>query len=337
MAKKMIKEDYSGLPVELWREVFSELDTVSQTRLRIVCSTWNMLMDSPALSALIVLERRCVPCKRFPCEHFHPLLSAALFKRLRPGTRHVALVDGEGTMTPNDLLNMSDMLLYTAKHRPEIRLTALHLIGWQISFLVNRATDHCEEPSPCVQHNPDPWSAGTYRPRLVREHCRLQDFIKIFSSLPCESPRLVNCTVKWFCPFDDHRSRPQKRGPALEMEFPEVCLNVTKDFGCMLWEACEIMLPALSDEDLQQLMQWVTGLADPDLDDDEEEELNVSVVVCKVLRATQSNDPRSSSHYRGKHWCYEGLEGLQLEKLSRIALLFLWQLALPSEKGWRYG
>ncbi|XP_055346128.1 uncharacterized protein LOC129593711 [Paramacrobiotus metropolitanus] len=50
MVKMMIRDDYSGLPPELWREVFSQLDTdtVSQTRLRFVCSTWNLLHVEPA-------------------------------------------------------------------------------------------------------------------------------------------------------------------------------------------------------------------------------------------------------------------------------------------------
>ncbi|XP_055356674.1 uncharacterized protein LOC129601799 [Paramacrobiotus metropolitanus] len=44
------------LPPELWREVFSYLDTVTQTRLRTVCTKWNNVLDSTLLNADIVLD-----------------------------------------------------------------------------------------------------------------------------------------------------------------------------------------------------------------------------------------------------------------------------------------
>ncbi|XP_055347370.1 uncharacterized protein LOC129594643 [Paramacrobiotus metropolitanus] len=328
------RDDCSALSAELWREVFSQLDTVTQTRLRTVSATWNEIMDSPTVEASIVINRYVQCAWPFDADkQCSFLMSPALYKRLRTGTRHVVLVDRERDeyvpgrermIRTEDLLKVPDMIHYVAQQRTAMRLTTLHLIDAHLSMLITSSTNSLD-PTPCVLHASNPAYQKAYAP--IRTYCRLEDFVRIGHGLPCETLHMVDCVIKWFCPLDTQKGR--RRGPVLTMELPEARLMFNGDFGCTLWAVCEAALPALTDAEMRELDQWLTGVLH--LSDDHPDK----VAVCKTLCATQSSDPRPSVHYRGKKWCCDGLGEVELSKLSRISLHFFKQLALPSRKGWK--
>ncbi|XP_055356485.1 uncharacterized protein LOC129601651 [Paramacrobiotus metropolitanus] len=253
------------------------------------------------------------------------LSSTAVYKCLRTSTRHVILTDPERQMKTEDVLKVLDMIHYLAQQRAGVHLTTLHLVGLQLNFLITSSTDDFN-PVACVLHNSDAGRQHTYCP--IRGYCRLEDFIWIGRGLPCKTLHLVDCRIKWLCPFDTPDRR--RRGPVLTMELPVVRLMINEDFGCSVWTACETALAVPSDAELHELGRWVTavfGLRDDDLR---------PVAVCKTLCATHSSDPRPSAYYRGRKWCVDGLGDVQLAKLSRITMYFLKQLALPTGKGWKF-
>ncbi|XP_055340299.1 uncharacterized protein LOC129589531 isoform X2 [Paramacrobiotus metropolitanus] len=89
---------------------------------------------------------------------------------------------------------------------------------------------------------------------------------------------------------------------------------------CALWDALEAALPMPDEAEEQALRELLQRLK---VGGDLKEEKTPKSAVTKALCQAQSSDPRPSTHYRGKKWCVVGLEGVQLEKLSRIALNFL--------------
>ncbi|XP_055356545.1 uncharacterized protein LOC129601705 [Paramacrobiotus metropolitanus] len=92
-------------------------------------------------------------------------------------------------------------------------------------------------------------------------------------------------------------------------------LPLDGDFACALLDALDAALPIPSAQELQNLQQRLKARG--------KEEEDLKAVVCKMLCAVQSCDPRPSAHYRGKNWRLNGLGNLQLEKLSRVTLHFL--------------
>ncbi|XP_055340281.1 uncharacterized protein LOC129589515 isoform X2 [Paramacrobiotus metropolitanus] len=258
------------LPLELCQEVFSQLDTLTQIRLRLVCTTWNLLTESPALATCIVMQHY-VRCPRYPDQHAHGVSSAVLFKCLRPDTRHVVLWDRAAQMNAQDLLKIVDVLPYVAQQNPGSRLTTLYLVGWRMSMLVSHDTDTCTDTpgEPCVQHDPKP------RPyRLRRNACRLEDFIRIYGGLPCEALHMINCTLQWSGPSMDS-DNGLYAGPILEVTFPRAGLPLNGDFGCALWNACEASMLAPTDAERRTLVQWLTRASDM-----KNREL-LKIVVCK--------------------------------------------------------
>ncbi|XP_055340213.1 uncharacterized protein LOC129589461 [Paramacrobiotus metropolitanus] len=322
MHAKEAVDDFSGLPTELWREVFAQSDTITQTRIRSVCVTWNMILDSPALTTSIIIrhDTHCNQHSDTPCPF---LPSALLYKHLRPGVQRVYLIDREHKIRTDDLLKIPDIMYSLASQRTGLRLTTLYLVGVQLNLFIT-GTNNSLDNTPCVLHD----TYADYRRLYVplRGYGRLEDFIRIGRRVPGGTLRLVDCTMKWMCPLKTQHGR--RRGPVVSVELPEICLPLSGDFGAALWTAVEAALPVPGDAALQELAQWrdwVLGLGD-----DHPEK----IAGCKVLCAVQSSDPRPSSHYRGKRWCLDGLEDVQLALLSRITLCILMQLALPSGKGW---
>ncbi|XP_055357225.1 uncharacterized protein LOC129602256 [Paramacrobiotus metropolitanus] len=100
--------------------------------------------------------------------------------------------------------------------------------------------------------------------------------------------------------------------------------RLTGDFGNALWSALEAQLPAPDDAELRRVSTWLaTFPAHGQLTEKARESV---AEICKTLCATQSADPLPSLHYRGKKWCVDGLQDLQVEKLSRIAFYVLERL-----------
>ncbi|XP_055354309.1 uncharacterized protein LOC129599964 isoform X2 [Paramacrobiotus metropolitanus] len=146
----------------------------------------------------------------------------------------------------------------------------------------------------------------------------LDEFIATCRHLPCDGIQVSQCrftlsfgTMLGECVIDIPRAR----------------LAVNADLTSTMWEALEAGLLRPSEEELRTLLTSLDRTADPYNNEEPQFRWKYRTLVCKVLCATQTADPRSSVHYRGKKWCVDGLQGLQMGKLSRIALHFLIQLA----------
>ncbi|XP_055340198.1 uncharacterized protein LOC129589450 [Paramacrobiotus metropolitanus] len=278
-----------ALPGELWLEVFSSLDTVTQTKLRAVCAVWNALLNAPAL-------RRRILVGDYDDKSWEFLNLATLYKCLHPGTRHIAIDARNRQMNMGDMMELCDMIRYVADQRTRIRLLTLQLskltFPLQIGHVVNGTV-----AGDCRQHPRDPsdtWTDPEYS-------CgRLSHFIAVCSSLPCDTVVMTNCVMSW-----DY-------WVLVWMEIPLTRLPVNQ-FRCALCDALDAVMPVPSAMKVQAL---------------NDQKLYRLPYRCnkEILCATQSADPRPSAHFRGKKWCVDGLRDLQLEKLSRISLNFLVEL-----------
>ncbi|XP_055352062.1 uncharacterized protein LOC129598270 [Paramacrobiotus metropolitanus] len=108
------------LPTELWTEVFSNLGTVSQTRLRPVCATWDAILSSACLTANVVFDTAAfseADRKGYLSSKY--FLVSVLFKCLSSSTQHVAVVDQENRTRRMHILEVCGIFNYlTAQHIP---------------------------------------------------------------------------------------------------------------------------------------------------------------------------------------------------------------------------
>ncbi|XP_055341856.1 uncharacterized protein LOC129590580 [Paramacrobiotus metropolitanus] len=81
-------DDILRLPVEVLLGVFSHLDTVQQTRMRSVCSTWAAILESAVLLSLIVIPRQSDDAADYS-------LTATLANCLNSSTQRIIIIGGD--------------------------------------------------------------------------------------------------------------------------------------------------------------------------------------------------------------------------------------------------
>ncbi|XP_055330668.1 uncharacterized protein LOC129583017 [Paramacrobiotus metropolitanus] len=312
----------SDMPLspQLWQQVFSNLETVTQMRLRAVCAAWNTAIGEAALRGCIVIG----DCADFECNFTALLRLATLYKCLQPGTQHVMMQTGSykhWPMSTVHVLMMCDMIHYVARHHPDIRLRSLHVSRFSLDLQINGAIG-MSGSGKCALHQPDPETVAAIDERVLY---KLEDFVTACCRLPCDAVHLSHCAIHLLCCYFVLRSdRWERKLIPVEIDIPTAQLPMHRDFRCALWEAMDTALPEPNEQALPGLLFWLQRYADE----------RILKAVCTMLCALQSADPRPSAHYRGKMWCVDGLDGLQLADLSRITRHFLVQLLPDVREFW---
>ncbi|XP_055329822.1 uncharacterized protein LOC129582338 [Paramacrobiotus metropolitanus] len=171
-----------ALPVELWQEVFSHLDTLTQTQLRTGCPTWNRIMDAPALRSTIVIRREV--------DYF--LCLATVGKCLRSDTQRVAITYAKGVWDyAQHPMLLCDIIRYVAEQRTGIHLRTVYLHGVRMKLLINRTAADVQD-SECGLHPSDPAQPESNAPH---ECLWLEDLMATCRSVPCDAIHLTNCDV----------------------------------------------------------------------------------------------------------------------------------------------
>ncbi|XP_055352280.1 uncharacterized protein LOC129598414 [Paramacrobiotus metropolitanus] len=296
--------DQKPLPGELFMEVFSYLDTVTQMALRAVCAAWNAMLEEPVLSGRITMSLFDYTASKWRFHRYLPV--AAVYKRLQLGTQHITMTHSgqRDCPAPNaaieDAVQLCAMSNFVTQLRTGIRLRRLHLDHFYWDLLIDAAAD-CAGATECVLHQIDPAAVETVAQWDLHQ---LQEFIGVGGSLPCSTLLLTNGEVNLVCPFF---FLERVETASVTVEIRTVPLPIGADFGCALWEAMDALLPVPDKQKVEELLQRL------------QREQDLQQVVCKMLCTLHSADPRPSAHYHGKQWCEDGLRDLQLDKLSRIA------------------
>ncbi|XP_055357423.1 uncharacterized protein LOC129602432 [Paramacrobiotus metropolitanus] len=324
------------LSANVLREVFSQLDTPTQTGLRNVCFAWNSILESPVLTACIVVtgfEREWTwESTRHELQYF---VTAPLFKCLRPSTQHILVDARDNWMKHDDFLMLAEVMHYVGRETGS-RVRMIHFVGFRLHLQIgghggfefdadNEDQDDDEEDEDnqgysdkCPMHRDNAGKTNDFNYRLV-------DFIAACGDLPCDAVQLVDCALV----LDFARLNEVE----LFVRLPAARLAVDGDVGSAVWAALEQCVPMPSNKQMGMLSKWLTSLT---VEETKPLTLitamrasfirNEREVFCKALCATQSADPRPSLHYRGKQWCVDGVKDLQLEKLSAVALKLLVEL-----------
>ncbi|XP_055348887.1 uncharacterized protein LOC129595803 [Paramacrobiotus metropolitanus] len=204
-----------------------------------------------------------------------------------------------------------------------IGLTTVYLVGVRLSVPVNvMYAVHGEDD--CGLHPPAEGAASNALPEAYRHYNdgHFRDFVALFRQLCCDSVRLICGTIDVFI-----NAMPDRLMRKLLLRIPAALLMVyDKDLECAMWDMLELGLPRVDDAQLVTLSEFLVWVA-AGKNASSAAGLAWDRTVCKVLCAAQSPDPRPQSHYPGRKWCVEGLQDLQLDKLSRITLRFLILLA----------
>ncbi|XP_055349721.1 uncharacterized protein LOC129596464 isoform X2 [Paramacrobiotus metropolitanus] len=283
------------LPAELWQEVFSHLDTVTQTKLRVVCVTWNRLLDAPALRSTLVIRDNY---KEGRFGHYPSL--ASIFKCLLPGIERIVITHLQETegMSRHYARMVFDLIQYAVDHQLGNRLRTVHLHRVRLQFLLSCRAE-------CAMHQ-----------SAEHTYYWLQKFTAKYQRWHCHTVHLVDCVVVLDCEF--YTAPPRGFKAHSKINIGTLRLPGNDDCsGREFWDALEAALPLPHEQELRKLFHWLTVCRDSST------QFYFEKAVCKILCATQSFDPRPWSHYRGKLWCLEGLRDLQLKKLSRVTLYFL--------------
>ncbi|XP_055348805.1 uncharacterized protein LOC129595741 isoform X2 [Paramacrobiotus metropolitanus] len=294
-------------------EVFSHLDTLTQTGLRTVCFAWNGILESPVLTACILITNP-TPEHEYLAKRnqLHYFLTATIFKCLRPSTQHI-VVDGRSRwMGTEDFLKLMEMIHYTG-HQTGSRLRTIHVVGIRFQLQLSNTMD--AEDDRCYLHQ-DSADAKNNAP-FPSPNYRLVDFITGCSDLPCDAVHLVNCSIDL-----DYMKVDKRKEIRLSVSMPDVRLPQSGDVGCAVWDVLETGTtgtPAPNKKQLDIRSAWLASVR-------AHESHAHRGWVCRALCVTQSADPRPSTHHRNKQWCVDGLKDVQLEKLSAIALYFLFKL-----------
>ncbi|XP_055340231.1 uncharacterized protein LOC129589479 [Paramacrobiotus metropolitanus] len=308
------RPDETPLTDKDWQEVLSHLGTGAQMALRAVCTAWNTLMDTPALCERILTGVDADA----PTRNSDYVRLATVYHRLQPNTQHVVAQSPHGN--PRGIaatMIVCDMIRYVAQQRPGIRLRSLQLRRFPLALQINGVTGHSAD-SECALHQPDPAALQAAGELLSYQ---LEDFVAACGRLPCETVILVDCTVQLLCYcFSRQSARWKWRLVRVDIHIPTARLPIGPDFRCAWWNALEAALPATSGQEVEFLDLLQYSECDKDV--------QLRKVVCTMLCALQSDDPRPTSHFRGKKWCVDGLElaDVHLEDLSRISRHFLAQL-----------
>ncbi|XP_055352589.1 uncharacterized protein LOC129598635 [Paramacrobiotus metropolitanus] len=240
------------------------------------------------------------------------LSNQVIYNCLRGHTRHVIVEEEAFSM--EDILAVLGMVSHEAQQQPGIRLQCLHIVDVQLRLVLDDAPS---ENSPVLRPLVD---------IMGDQYVRLADFVEVSGRLPCGDLRLLHCTVRLGCCLHD----PRTRDMALVAHLPAYTMDAAlrpldAGFGAALWQAVEAPLPVLLPADLQTFpLKLAAAHCLPGFAWSQNE---CESVVCKVLCAVHSADPRPASQYYRKRWCQEDLKHLSLAPLSRLAQHFLLNLA----------
>ncbi|XP_055348864.1 uncharacterized protein LOC129595780 [Paramacrobiotus metropolitanus] len=305
-------DDISVLPVDVWLEVFSHLDTLTQNSLRGVCPDWASIMQSPLLTTNIVTGSRKLDAQELRDYN----LTAPIFKCLRPSTRRLIQANPPAPFSDcgqmSSFLKMTDIVRYVQEATPRVHLSEVYLVHH--ACVVNfKCSDRMAQ---CTMQLAEAVLAAV---RLGdREDSSLDEFIAACRCLPCDAVRLSRCRFILSLNLAPGVFK-------LAVQISAARLPVNDDLAGAVWGALEAGLPMPSEDQLRGLRTSLARITD--VPDEDRKFRYYQRMACRLLHATQTADPRSSLHYLGKQWCVDGLQGLQVEKLSRIALHFLMQLA----------
>ncbi|XP_055356496.1 uncharacterized protein LOC129601661 [Paramacrobiotus metropolitanus] len=323
-----IEGDIGALSLDLLLNAFSVLETLKQTELRAVCAKWDALLQSPQLTSTIIVKsygRNLLE----GCGHSMRvyLLTSPIFKCLRSTTRRIIVASRGRILHERDYCTIFAMIGFVARHNAGIHLTAIHLVGGRFELLMGSGKDNVHYAE-CYSHLPENLSSDKYK--FTERHFRLIDFVGTLRGSPCDVISLVKCVVQL-----------EYRSPISNYEFsrPKLLISViagrastTDDVGSAMWNVLEDALPAVTDEQFQMLGRYLTVLAvHGNADDFLQRGANSNR---QMLCTVQTADPRETVYCRGKHWCVDGLQDLELEKVSRITLHFLMQMARLQCRFW---
>ncbi|XP_055329614.1 uncharacterized protein LOC129582194 isoform X2 [Paramacrobiotus metropolitanus] len=283
------------LSIELWTEVFSHLDVITQVKQCRVCPLWNLIWDSASLKAKVILDSAAFT-KEDQCSELKPLyfMTSALFKRISPFTQYITIADYGERMDGMDVVKILDILNFILQRNANIRPKGIFLYRLEcylLSFKYDGSYKfECSLRSPFSGN-----MVGSTRETFTHSVVACPDLL-------CHNIHLIKCTIAL--------------NILLSLELSEIAevrhQRLIGNFGEMLWNAMEAQLPAPRETEVYLLSTWLKAIQA----DAETTGWAKHNVVCKTLCATQTTDPRPSLYYRGKRWCVDGLHDLQLKKLS---------------------
>ncbi|XP_055355514.1 uncharacterized protein LOC129600867 [Paramacrobiotus metropolitanus] len=74
-------EEWRAVAFDVWQQVFSYVDTLTQTRLRAVCSAWNAILDTPGLTGNVFIDSDVASGQQ---TDLHYTLTVPIFKTYDP-------------------------------------------------------------------------------------------------------------------------------------------------------------------------------------------------------------------------------------------------------------
>ncbi|XP_055356672.1 uncharacterized protein LOC129601797 [Paramacrobiotus metropolitanus] len=314
------------LPMKVWVKVLPYLDSWTQARLRPVCTTWNTLLDSAFTKGDVVLDSAAF----YQCD-LGPVycMMACLFRYLTSTSNHIVVADRGRCMSEMDVLEVLNAVNFTAQRKAGVRLRGIHLRGLKSCLPMCWYDDQPE--SPCLLHQPPVTCSSTACYRHWHTTSTWWNSMLTLRSLPCVNIQLIQCALTFECIIST-RCYPGDELKLLAAIHVDRHI-LTDDFGGALWSVMEAGLSRPRDTELRGLSEWLTRnlillnstafQAPAELT---QQAITYMTLVRKTLCATQTADPRPTLHYRGKKWCVDGLQELEVEKLSRVALHFLIQL-----------
>ncbi|XP_055340823.1 uncharacterized protein LOC129589921 [Paramacrobiotus metropolitanus] len=311
--------DISLITSAVLLEVFSHLDTRTQTGLRSVCFGWSSLLESPLLTTCIIVGTSHNDYQANRIQR-HYILTSPIFRFFCKSTQRI-VIDGrrEKEMNTGDFVTVTDMIHYMGR-KTESRVPTIYVVGveFDLQFGYTLESEQNRYRS-CETHRAEePINIYPFTYRLV-------DFIAACSDLPCDTIHMVRCTMELnYAELEDWKEIQ------LWVDLSGIRLPMRRDMSSAVWDEMENDVPMPSSEELDTLSGWLTFIGR------EKVMRRERGLACRTLCATQTADPRPSAHYRGKKWCADGLRALQcadgsghlqLKKLSSIALHFLAEMA----------
>ncbi|XP_055357222.1 uncharacterized protein LOC129602252 [Paramacrobiotus metropolitanus] len=182
-------EAFAVLPTELWTEVFSCLDTVTQTKLRRVCPTWNAILDSPYLMGNLVFDTLALTRDSRSGNHAAYFIISALFKFLTRSTQHLLLADRKRRLGEMGVQKVLHIFNFITQRSNGIRVKAIVLVGLELCLV--RHTCNARQNLECPLHPPLSGDSDT--------SFAGQNAIAVWRNLACGSIRLKQCTMTLKC------------------------------------------------------------------------------------------------------------------------------------------
>ncbi|XP_055350132.1 uncharacterized protein LOC129596793 [Paramacrobiotus metropolitanus] len=322
------------LPPELLGKILSYPDTITQTRLQLVCSVWMTILseNSKVNDTIWIAESPFWDRDAITPDY---VVVSTIVKYLSPAIKRIVLTYGsprwvEGAESPRwfdgQLLAAAGSMNYVFVTGIPVDLQELLLHRWKFTFqtgLHQGPQDDCE----AHYEAPDELASEGYDPYTL-PHFFVQCSDLDEKYLHCKELGLVNCLVTLFHSTLDEEHVLGKTDQCKV----EIVINVVRgridlaagNFECALWELLEASLPAADNRQKKMVTQWIKWLTN---NQDSERRKALLQMTLKILCEVQTKDPRKTLQYRGKMWCQDGLTGIKLNKLSRITMHFLIKLA----------